>query len=285
MMRCTGVPGGNSRGPIPDTGVLAARPRAPYWSQQRPADGIARDGEKRVTYDLYYWPEIQGRGEFVRLVLEAAGADYRDMARLEGPGCGVEGMFALMEKGLGGAKPLAPPFLVDGDVLVSQTAVISAYLGEKLGLAPEDAAGRHFARSVAATTADFAAEAHEVHHPVGTMLYYEDQKPEALRRAAEFRDQRMPKFLGWYEGLIGATGHLVGATLSYADIGLFQAVEGLRYAFPRRMAAIAPDYPKVAGLSQSVAAAPGIARYLASERRLPFSNDGIFRHYPELDAA
>ena len=238
-----------------------------------------------MTYDLYYWPTIQGRGEFVRLVLEAAGADYRDMARLEGPGCGIEAMFALMEKGVGGARPLAPPFLVDGEVLVSQTAVIAAYLGEKLGLAPEDDAGRMFARSVAATTADFVAEAHDTHHPVGTALYYEDQKPEALRRASEFRDQRMPKFLSWYESLIGSAGHLVGGRLSYADLGLFQVVEGLRYAFPKRMAAIEGQYPKVISLAEKVAAQPRIAAYLASERRLEFSEDGIFRRYRELDAA
>ena len=236
-----------------------------------------------MTFDLYYWPSIQGRGEFVRLVLEAAGADYRDVARLEGPNCGIDAMFALMKEGVGGARPLAPPFLVDGDVLVSQTAVISAYLGEKLGLAPEDEAGRLFTRSVAATTADFVAEAHDTHHPVGTALYYEDQKPEALRRASEFRDERMPKFLGWYESLIGPSGHLVGDRLSYADLGLFQVVEGLRYAFPKRMATIEADYPKVSQLGATVAAHPNIAAYLASERRLPFSEDGIFRHYPELD--
>ena len=236
-----------------------------------------------MSYDLYYWPEIQGRGEFVRLVLEAAGADYRDMARLDVSGGGTEGMFAMMEKGVGGAKPLAPPFIVDGDILVSQAAIAAAYLGEKLGLAPEDEPGRLFARAVAATTADFVAEAHDTHHPVGTSLYYEDQKPEALRRATEFRDQRMPKFLGWYESLIGTSGHLVGDRLSYADLGLFQVVEGLRYAMPKRMAAIEADYPKVIRLAAKVAAHPKIAAYLASERRVPFSTDGIFRHYPELD--
>lgn len=238
-----------------------------------------------MSYDLYYWPGIQGRGEFVRLVLEAAGADYRDMARLEGSGFGTEGMFALMENGMGGAKPLAPPFLVDGDVLVSQTAVVSVYLAEKLGLAPDAVGERMFARSIAATTADFVAEAHDTHHPVGTGLYYEDQKPEALRRTQEFRDERMPKFLAWYESLISPAGYLAGTKLSYADLGLFQAVEGLRYAFPKRMAAIEANYPKVVKLAAAVAAHPKIAAYLASDRRLPFSEDGIFRHYPELDGA
>lgn len=237
-----------------------------------------------MTYDLYYWPGIQGRGEFVRLVLEAAGADYRDMARLDIPGGGIAGMMAMMKAGWGGARPFAPPFLVHGDLMLSQTAVIAAHLGETLGLAPEDPAARLFARSIAATTADIVSEAHEVHHPVGTGLYYEDQKPEALRRAEGFRAERMPKYLGWYEHLIDASGFLAGGQLSYVDIGLFQLVEGLRYAFPGRMAAIEADYPRVVALAATVAALPNIAAYLASDRRLPFSEDGIFRHYPELDA-
>jgi glutathione S-transferase len=238
-----------------------------------------------LAYDLYYWPGLPGRGEYVRLVLEAAGAPYRDMARLEGPGCGVDAMMAILRHGHGEAFPLAPPFLIDGATLVSQAAVAAAYVGERHRLAPEDEAGRHFARSVAATTADFVAEAHDTHHPVGISLYYEEQKPEALRRAAEFRDSRMPKFLGWYEKLLrrNSAGYLVGAHLSYADLGLFQTVEGLRYAFPRRLKAIAGDTPEVMHLAARVAAHPRLAAYLASERRLPFNEDGIFRHYPELD--
>ncbi|WP_188848550.1 glutathione S-transferase [Aureimonas glaciei] len=238
-----------------------------------------------MAYDLYYWPGLPGRGEYVRLVLEATGAPYRDMARLEGPGCGVDAMMAILRHGHGEAFPLAPPFLIDGATLVSQAAVAAAYVGERHRLAPEDEAGRHFARSVAATTADFVAEAHDTHHPVGISLYYEEQKPEALRRAAEFRDSRMPKFLGWYEKLLrrNSAGYLVGAHLSYADLGLFQTVEGLRYAFPRRLKAIAGDTPEVMHLAARVAAHPRLATYLASERRLPFNEDGIFRHYPELD--
>jgi glutathione S-transferase len=238
-----------------------------------------------MAYDLYYWPDLPGRGEYVRLVLEAAGAPYRDMARLEGPGCGVDGMLAILRHGHGDAFPFAPPFLIDGATLVSQAAVAAAYVGERHRLAPEDEAGRHFARSVAATTADFVAEAHDTHHPVGTSLYYEEQKPEALRRAEEFRETRMPKFLGWYERLLrrNRAGYLVGEHLSYADLGLFQTIEGLRYAFPRRMQAIAKDTPEVMHLAARIAAHPKLAGYLASERRIPFNEDGIFRHYPELD--
>ncbi|GGE23596.1 glutathione S-transferase [Aureimonas endophytica] len=241
-----------------------------------------------MSLDLYYWPSIQGRGEFPRLVLEAAGADYRDMARLDGvEGGGVEGMMAFMEGKRGHPVPFAPPFLVDGDLLVSQSAAISAYLGETLGLAPDDRPGREWARALAATTSDLTAEAHDVHHPVGVSLYYEEQKPEALRRAKEFREQRIPKFLGWYERLIetnpARSGWLVGNRLSYVDLGLFQVAAGLAYAFPRAMAEADRRFPGVAALAARVRETPLIADYLASPRRLPFSTEGIFRAYPELD--
>lgn len=239
-------------------------------------------------FDLYYWPQIQGRGEFPRLVLEAAGAPYRDVARLsEAEGGGIEAMMKRMEDA--SHPPFAPPFLVRDGRLVSQAAEISAYLGERLGLAPETEAERLFARSVALTTADLVAEAHDTHHPVGTSLYYEDQREEAVRRAGEFRAQRMPKFLGWYERVAttnpARSGWLVGPAMTYADLGLFQVVEGLRYAFLRRMAAIEGRYRLAIAIRDRVAEHPAVARYLASPRRIPFNEDGIFRHYPELDAA
>ncbi|MBB3997690.1 glutathione S-transferase [Aureimonas pseudogalii] len=243
-----------------------------------------------AEYDLYYWPTIPGRGEFARLVLEAGGADYRDMARLpESEGGGVAAMLAIVE-GRGSHRiPFAPPFLVHGEIVISQAAEIAAYCGERLGLAPADPADRLFARSVALTTADLVAEVHDTHHPVGTSLYYEDQKPEALRRASEFRRERLPKFLGWYEALLAnnpaGPDHLVGDALTHADLGLFQAVEGLRYAFPRAMAAIEGAHPLVVALRDRVAAEPRLAAYLASPRRIPFNEDGIFRRYPELDGA
>lgn len=239
-------------------------------------------------FDLYYWPGLQGRGEFPRLVLEAAEAPYRDMGRLdEAEGGGVSAMMAILETGIGGRIPFAPPFLVEDDRLVAQAAEVSAHLGERLGLAPQAEADRLFALTIALTTADLVAEAHDTHHPVGTGLYYDDQKPEARRRSEEFRRERMPKFLGWYERLLSAnpSGFLVGDRLTYVDLGLFQIVEGLRYAFPRRMAAIEADYPRVLALHDRVAAHPPVARYLASPRRLAFNEDGIFRHYPELDGA
>ncbi|MBO0904605.1 glutathione S-transferase family protein [Jiella sonneratiae] len=241
-----------------------------------------------MTYDLYYWPSIPGRGEYVRLVLEAAGLAYRDMARLPASkGGGIEAMFAFMKGEKGAHRPFAPPFLVSGDIVVSQTAVIAAFLGERHGLAPEGEADRLFARSIAVTTADFVAEAHDTHHPVGSGLYYDEQKAEAARRAEGFRAERMPKFLGWYEALLtanpAASGWLVGKAPSYADLGLFQTVAGLRYAFPRRMQSLAGSYPRVEALCARLAEEPRIAAYLASDRRLAFNEDGIFRRYLELD--
>lgn len=243
-----------------------------------------------MTFELYYWPGIPGRGEYPRLVLETAGADYREMTQLSAEeGGGMGAMNAMLDGEAAPFIPFAPPFLRDGDIIVSQAGLIAAYLGEKLDLAPQQEAERQFARSVALTTADLVAEAHDVHHPVGSGLYYEDQKPEAKRRAEGFRSARMPKYLGWYEKLIeknrSGAGYLVGGRLSYADLGLFHTVEGLRYAFPRRMETLAGKFPRAMALAERVARHPPVARYLASKRRQAFNEDGIFRHYPELDGA
>jgi glutathione S-transferase len=236
--------------------------------------------------DLYYWPEIQGRGEFVRLALEAAGAPYVDVARR--PGGQAMMMRILTERTLA-RPPFAPPFIVDGSVTVAQTAAILLYLGPRLDLAPGDEAGRLFAHQLQLTLADLVDEAHDTHHPVAASLYYEEQKPEAARRAAEFRERRIPKFLDYFERVLAANpagdARLVGPSLTYADLSLFQVVEGLRYAFPRAMAAQEGQWPRVLALRDQVAARPGIAAYLASDRRIPFNEDGIFRRYAELDPA
>jgi glutathione S-transferase len=237
-----------------------------------------------MTYDLYYWPGIQGRGEFVRLALEAAGADYRDVARAPG---GTRAMLTLMaDKGLA-HPPFAPPFLVDGEVMIAQAANILFYLGTRLGLAPDAETDRLFVHQLQLTVTDLVAEAHDTHHPMGGSLYYEDQKPEAARRAKSFRDERIEKYLGYFERVLGANpagrGHLVGAALTYVDLSLFQVIEGLRYAFPRAMAPLEAGWPGLIALHDRVAALPALAAYLASERRIPFNEDGIFRHYPELD--
>jgi len=235
-----------------------------------------------MAYELYYWPGIQGRGEFVRLALEQAGAAYRDVARESG---GMAAMTRLMESG--GHPPFAPPFLKSGRQVIGQTGNILLYLGARHGLAPADEAGRLWAHQLQLTIADLVQEVHDTHHPVGTSLYYEDQKKEARRRAAEYRDNRAPKFLGYFERILAdkpaRNWHLVGARLSYVDLSLFQILEGLRYAFPKATAKLERCLPRTVALHDQVAALPRISAYLASERRIAFNEDGIFRCYKELD--
>ena len=236
-----------------------------------------------MSYELYYWPTIQGRGEFIRLALETAGADYVDVARADD---GMPRMTALMQ---GAARPpFAPPFLKDGQLLIAQVANILLHLGPKLGLSPSDEAGRLWAHQIQLTVADFLAETHDTHHPIAAGLYYEDQKPESKRRAADFLEERIPKYLGWFETVLARNPagpqHLVGGELTYADLSLFQMVEGLRYAFPRAMKRIEAQVPKLVALHGSVAARPRLKAYLASPRRIAFNEQGIFRRYPELDS-
>jgi glutathione S-transferase len=235
-----------------------------------------------MSYELYYWPTIQGRGEFVRLALEDVGADYIDAAR-ESEGVAV--MTRMMEHAE--HPPFAPPFLKDGETIIGQTAAILLYLGARHGLAPKDPAGGLWTHQIQLTIGDLVAEAHDTHHPVGVGLYYEDQKGEALRRAQEFRDDRIPKFLNWLETVLARNPagdrHLVGPSLTYADLSLFQAVEGLSYAFPKATKRALKTAPRVAALHRAVAERPRIKSYLASPRRIAFNEEGIFRRYPELD--
>jgi glutathione S-transferase len=240
-----------------------------------------------MTYHLHYWPTIQGRGEFVRLALEEAGAAYVDVARGgEDDGGGEAALMADLGDEALGHPPFAPPWLVDGDQVIGQTANILLHLGPRHDLAPKAETGRLWVNQLQLTIADLVVEAHDAHHPVGAGLYYEDQKPEAARRAEEFRTQRIGKFLGWFETVLARApkgGWLTGQALTYADLSLFQAVEGLRYAFPHAMKRLEPKLKRVIAVRDAVAARPNIAAYLASERRIAFSTDGIFRHYPELD--
>lgn len=237
-----------------------------------------------MRYELYYWPGIQGRGEFVRLALEEAGADYDDVAR--GPG-GMAAMRRLLNGRTTPHASFAPPFLKAGRLLIGQTANILLYLGEKHRLAPAGASGRFWVHQLQLTIADFVDEIHDTHHPVASSLYYHDQRAEAARRSADFLASRAPKFLAWFERILenrsNPKHYLAGAAISYADLSLFQVVEGLRYAFPRAMADILPRHKQVVTLAERVRARPRIETYLASERRLPFNEDGIFRHYDELD--
>lgn len=241
-----------------------------------------------MPYELYYWPEIQGRGEFVRLALEEAGAEYIDVARgSESDGRGVSAMMALLESDRIEHLPFAPPFLKDGETLVAQTAAILLYLGGRLGLAPRDEAGRLWTHQIQLTITDLVAESYNSHHPIDEDLYFHEQKPEALHRAKVFRATRLPKFLGWFERVLAQNpagdSHLVSDAATYADLSLFQVVEGLSYAFPRTTAGVLGGLPRVTALRAAVAQRPRIKAYLASERRVPFNETGIFRRYPELD--
>ena len=237
-----------------------------------------------MRYELYYWPGIQGRGEFVRLALEEAVADYVDVARGRG---GIDAMMQRMRAPRQVHPPFAAPFLRAGDLLIGQAANILLYLGDRHGLAPKDAGGRLWTHQLQLTLADLVVEAHDTHHPIGGGLYYEEQKKESRRRAEDFRKTRLPKFLGYFERVLERNprgpGHLVGARLTYADLSLFQVVAGLDYAFPRSMKRLARRHPLLRAVHDRVAERPRIARYLASERRIPFNEEGIFRRYPELD--
>ena len=242
-----------------------------------------------MRYELFYWPSIQGRGEFIRLALEQAGAAYIDVGReSEDAGMGVAALMRRLEDETIECPPFAPPFLKAGDLIIGQTANILLFLGARHDLAPADEAGRLWAHQLQLTIADLVAEVHDTHHPIASGLYYEDQKPAARRRAADFRKERLPAFLGYFESILKrnphGNRHLVGKTLTYVDLSMFQVIAGLRYAFPRAMARLKREYPLLDALSDRVAAVPRISAYLASKRRLPFNNAGIFRHYRELDA-
>ncbi len=241
-----------------------------------------------MRYELYYWPAIQGRGEFVRLALEEAGADYLDVARLAGHGKGVPALMRFLESTGVERPPFAPPFLKAGDLVIGQTANILSYLGPRLGLGPKAEASRLWAHQLQLTVTDFLVEIHDTHHPIASSLYYRQQKTEARRMAKHFTRDRLPTFLDYFETVLARNssgrGFMLGRGLSYVDLSMFQLVAGLRYAFPKTMARVEPDVPGLAALHDRVSARPNIAAYLASGRRIPFNQNGIFRHYPELDA-
>jgi len=237
-----------------------------------------------MAYELYYWPVIPGRGEFIRLALEEADAAYRDIGREQ-----YSGTAAVAEVLEQSPPALAPPFLRSGRLRIAQTANILQFLGDHHCLAPPDEAGRLWANQLQLTVADWVVEIHDTHHPLGPSLYYEDQKAEAARRAHVFREARLPKFLDYFESVLADNAAnnacLVRDAISHPDLSVFQVLEGLDYAFPRLMEQVRPSYPLLAGLRRRVAARPRIAAYLTSSRRPVFNNDGIFRCYPELDAS
>jgi glutathione S-transferase len=240
-----------------------------------------------MAYELYYWDGLQGRGEFVRLALEEAGADYVDVTR--DPDRGTDEMMRFLRSRNDVQIPFAPPFLRDGDLVISHVANILFYLGPKLGLSPKDEAQRWFANGLQLTVTDFVAEVHDTHHPIATSKYYEEQKEEAKLRTKEFVRNRIPKFLGYFERVLqqnpDGDSHAVGNDISHVDLSLFQVVQGLRYAFPKAMKDHAERYPALTRLHDRVKARPRITAYLDSPRRLPFNESCVFRHYPELDIA
>ncbi len=235
-------------------------------------------------YELYYWPTVQGRGEFVRLALEEAGADYVDVAR-KGK-TGEAAMMKIIDGQRSARPPFAPPFLKVGKLVIAQTANILFYLGPRLNLSPRDEAGRLWAHQLQLTITDLVVEIHDTHHPVTSWLYYEEQIPAAKRRTHDFWRYRVPKFLGYFERVLQKNGgrFLVGRSLSYVDLSVFQIIEGLRYGFPRRMKRFEKKIPGLVALHEWVAQRPRIKAYLASERRIPFSQWGIYRYFKELDA-
>lgn len=240
-----------------------------------------------MDYVLYYWPGIQGRGEYVRLALEEGGARYVDTALVpEKAGGGVAAMMRILEGGDVARPPFAPPFLRAGRQIIGQTANILLYLGPRLGLSPREAAGKLWTHQLQLTIADFIVEIHDTHHPVGGGLYYEEQKPEAKRRTRGFLAERLPKFLDYFERVIErnrARGPwMVGARVTYADLSMAQVIAGLRYAFPNATRDALRTRPRLRELHDAVFARPRIRRYVESPRRLPFNNDDLFRRYPEL---
>lgn len=237
-----------------------------------------------MRYEFYYHPSIQGRGEFVRLALEEAGADYVDVARRDKRG--MAAMTKLLDGKGTNHPPYAPPFLKAGKLVMAQTAMILHWLGPRLKLAPRDEPSRLWLHQLQLTIADIVTHIHDTHHPISGWLYYEEQIPAAKRRTRDFWRYRVPKFFGYVERILGRSGgpYVLGRKFSYVDLSLFQLVEGMRYAFPKRMKRFEKKVPRLIALHDRVARRPRTAAYLKSERRIPFSQWGIYRHFKALDA-
>lgn len=259
-------------------------------SEQLRATAPERTMTDHPRYELYYWPSIPGRGEFIRLAFHAAGVPYVDVARLpEKEGGGAQAIQHLMQGQETGLRPFAPPILKVGDLVLAQVANILHFLGPRLRLVPDDEVRRAQALQLQLTIADVVSEVHDTHHPIYLGRVYEDQKPEARKRAAYFVSQRLSRFLQYFEDILrrneqSASKHLVGHASTYVDLSMFQLLSGIEYAFPNGFARVQPRIPLLLDLKARVAQQPGIAAYLASPDRLPFG-EGIFRHYPELDEA
>ena len=275
----------------PHAKIAADKPIAPKVKTSAAAVCVARfmrgvyfASMTSAQYELYYWPGIPGRGEFIRLALEFSGASYLDVARSKKVG-GVSAMMKMMESRKNKLAPFAPPFLKHGKFVIAQRANVLLYLGPRLGLAPRGEEVRLAIHQHELTVSDLIVEAHDTHHPLGGGLYYEDQKKESKARSKNFVKDRIPKYLGYFEDALAANDgkHLVGKRTTYVDLSMFQIIAGLTYAFPKAMKRTAPKIPKLSRLHERITMEPKLANYFSSVRRAPFNEDGIFRHYPELD--
>ena len=271
-----------------------------FWQAKQAFTMSTRASKRQKTdaeevYHLIYWPGIPGRGEHVRLALEQAGAEYTDTAHVEDGIKTVSSQISKENKGDSiNPPPLAPPILKHGEYTISQTPNILLYLGTKLGLAPtteEDPVGIYHVNELTLTALDgLSNEPHDVHHPIAVAEYYENQKEEAAKKAKDYRENRLPKFFEYFERVLSGDAskggeYLYGGQLTYADLVLFQTVDGVSFAFPRRVGSLkkSGDYDKVFALYDRVKALEKIKAYLESDRSQEYSM-GIYRHYPELDA-
>jgi len=253
-----------------------------------------RTDGKDDEYHLIYWPGIPGRGEHIRLAFEEAGVPYTDTAHQEGGGKVVGSQIAASNQGdASNPPPLAPPILKHGEYTLSQTSNILLYLGPLLGLSPEpadDPVGIYHVNELTLTALDgLSNEPHDTHHPIAIAEYYEDQKDEALKKAKDYRENRLPKFLAYFERVLSGEAskggeYLYGGQLSYADLVLFQTVDGVSFAFPKCVGKLKESgkYDKVFALHERVKSRDKIRAYLESDRRQKYSM-GIYRYYKELD--
>ncbi|QIW96113.1 hypothetical protein AMS68_001631 [Peltaster fructicola] len=260
---------------------------------------VTSDPHSHPEYELLYHPQIPGRGEFIRLAFEAVGVSYTDVANDKKDGYSeVQSICMNDEINSSDGNPpiLAPPALrvpgagPDGTALIlAQTPNILFYLGEKLGLVSTAEADKYHTYQLVLTALDLNNEIHDSHHPIAPSAYYEDQSAEALKKAADVRNARLPKFFSYFERSLqhnhtnGGGKFLIGGRLSIADTTVWQVLDGAYFAFPNEMAARKAEYPELLDtFYNSVKQEPHLKQYLASGRRRAYGM-GVFRHYPELD--
>ncbi|CAK7212226.1 hypothetical protein SCUCBS95973_001388 [Sporothrix curviconia] len=270
---------------------MAEVPAAKRQKASTPDDSLP------ATYKLIYWPGLPGRGEHVRLAFEEAGVAYEDTAMHEGAVQQVLAQISTDNLATGSAPnvpPLAPPVLQHGDLTISQTSNILMYLAPQLNLASSgsDPHAIYRLNALALTALDgLSNEVHDCHHPICTALYFADQRTEAIRCSKQYVKERLPKFLGYFERVLmaqaardAANKWLYGAELTYADLVLFQCLNGTSHQFPRAVKQLRDGgaHERLFAHYDAVQQRPNIAAYLASERRQAYG-EGIYRYYKELD--